>query len=337
MVAMGRRKTKNKDLPPRLFVRKGKKTTTYYYIPSLGDRKPINLGHVLNDALFKWAELEAGRDITGNNTFAYIANQYKRDIVRLKSPATQKDNARELKNLLAVFGRADINIIEPHHVRKYLTTRGKTAKIRANREKALLSHIFNYAREQGYTKNANPCAGIRGFKEDGRDRYVSDEEYNAVWNAAHQTVQDAMDLMLYTGQRPADVLKMTRGDIRDSALWITQNKTGTKRRIAIEGEFANIINRLLTRDRKADSVYLVADKDGQPLKFWTLTDRFKRARVMADIHFQMRDIRPKNATDEDDFEAAHKRLGHSTRTMTEHYIKNRKGDLVKPGKGVKRD
>lgn len=337
MAAMGRQKTKNKDLPPRLFARKGKKRITYYYTPSIGDRKPINLGHELSAALMKWAELEAGRDLSGNATFAYIAKQYERDVIVLKSPATQKDNAREIKNLLAVFGKADINVIEPHHVRKYLTARGKTAKVRANREKALLSHIYNYAREQGYTKNANPCAGIRGFEESGRDRYVRDTEYNAVWNVAHPTVQDVMDLMLYTGQRPADVLKMTRQDIWDNALWVTQNKTGTKRGIALEGEFKAIIERCKNRQRKAESVYLVADENGQPLKFWTLTDRFKRARATAGVNFQLRDIRPKNATDEDDFEVAHKRLGHSTRAMTEKYIRNRKGQRVQPGKGVKRD
>mgnify|MGYP002134247567 FL=1 len=35
-----------------------------------------------------------------------------------------------------------------------------------------------------------------------------------------------MDLALLTGQRPADVLKLTRADIRDGALHLKQNKTG---------------------------------------------------------------------------------------------------------------
>lgn len=34
-----------------------------------------------------------------------------------------------------------------HHVRGYLDKRGLAAKARANREKALLSHMFNKARE----------------------------------------------------------------------------------------------------------------------------------------------------------------------------------------------
>lgn len=44
--------------------------------------------------------------------------------------------------------------IEPRHVRQYLAWRSPKAKIRTNREKALLSHIWNWARGEGYTKLA---------------------------------------------------------------------------------------------------------------------------------------------------------------------------------------
>ncbi|KQV85815.1 hypothetical protein ASC91_24655 [Pelomonas sp. Root1237] len=46
----------------------------------------------------------------------------------------------------AVFGRMQIDAIKPHHVRGYMDKRGQQAKARANREKALLSHLFNKAR-----------------------------------------------------------------------------------------------------------------------------------------------------------------------------------------------
>ena len=72
--------------------------------------------------------------------------------------------------------------------------RGQQAKARANREKALLSHLFNKAREWGYTDATNPCQGVKGFKESGRDRYVNDDEFQAVWDKADQTTRDAMDL-----------------------------------------------------------------------------------------------------------------------------------------------
>ena len=79
--------------------------------------------------------------------------------------------------------------------------------MRANREKALFSHIFNKAREWGYTAAPNPCAGVKGFTERGRDAYIEDVTYKAVWDAADWPTRDAMDLAYLTGQRPADVLK----------------------------------------------------------------------------------------------------------------------------------
>ena len=65
-------------------------------------------------------------------------------------------------------------------MRQYLWERGKTAPVRANKEKALLSAIWNFARECGYTALANPCAGVKEHKESGRDVYVEDEIFAAV-------------------------------------------------------------------------------------------------------------------------------------------------------------
>lgn len=67
--------------------------------------------------------------------------------------------ARQGLALNAVFGPVLIENIKPHHVRAYLDKRGQTAKARANREKALLSHTFNRAREWGYTEAPNPAKG----------------------------------------------------------------------------------------------------------------------------------------------------------------------------------
>jgi hypothetical protein len=46
--------------------------------------------------------------------------------------------------------------------------------------RALFSHIFNEARGWGYTASQNLCQGVRGFKETGRTRYVTDSEFNQV-------------------------------------------------------------------------------------------------------------------------------------------------------------
>ena len=223
-----------------------------------------------------------------------------------------------------------IDAIAPMHIREYMDIRGQVAKVRANREKALFSHLFNKAREWGYTATQNPCQGVKGFKEIGRSRYITDAEFDQVKAQAHFTVVDAMDMALLTGQRPADVLKLKRTDIRDGALWIVQNKTGARLGIEITGELASTISRINERPRQAISAYLIQDENGQPLTQCALRSRFDKARLLAKVDFQFRDIRAKAATDTGDLAHSQTLLGHKNREMTEHYVKARVGERVKP-------
>jgi hypothetical protein len=81
----------------------------------------------------------------------------------------------------------------------------RSAKTRANREIALLSHVFNIAREWGLTNRENPGQGVRKNKETPRDYYANDAVWKAVYQKGEIELQEAMDLAYLTGQRPADV------------------------------------------------------------------------------------------------------------------------------------
>ena len=211
---MGRRRQSNYDDPPR-FHKKGK---VWYHVSGTLPRLWTKLSNDRAEALRLWAQRESVPEDDSTKLFSVVAKRYVREIFPSKSIQTRKDNDKELANLLKVFAHMPIDAIAPMHVREYMDIRGQAAKVRANREKALLSHIFNKAREWGYTSLQNPCQGVKGFKETGRSRYITDDEFDQVKAHAHFTVIDAMDLALLTGQRPADVLKLKRTDIRDGAL-----------------------------------------------------------------------------------------------------------------------
>lgn len=266
-----------------------------------------------------------------NVTFGQVSAAYREEVIPKKARLTQRDNLREIALLEAAFSTMPIDLIKPHHIKKYLDERAKAAPIRANRERALFSHVFNFARTSGYTDAANSCAGVRGNRETGRDRYVEHAEFQAVWACAHYTVQDAMDLAYLTGQRPADVLKINRSDIQNGALLVTQNKTGTKLRINITGELKTLLERILGRsDGKDGRERLLVDESGYRLSYDALWNRFAKAREAAGVNFQFRDLRAKAATDTGDLAAAQKLLGHKSRAMTEHYTRNRLGERVNP-------
>ncbi|WP_240156791.1 hypothetical protein [Burkholderia sp. Ap-962] len=76
-----------------------------------------------------------------------------------------------------------------------------------------------------------------------------------------------MDLAYLTGQRPADVLKLDERDVRDGVLSIRQNKTGTRLRIEVIGELANLLARMSARKhgRNPRATRLIVDEDGKPL------------------------------------------------------------------------
>lgn len=288
---MGRRRTVDLHLPPHLYCKHGR----YYYDAGGKPRKWIPLGPDLSEARRRWAVLEGQQEAPEDRTLAVVARRYEREVIPLKARRTQADNTRQLANLLAVFGEIPVDEITPVDVREYMDRRGRQAKVQANREKALLSHIINQARQWGYTTVANPCMGVRSFPESGRERFVTDDEFDAVRGAAHRTVGDAMALALLTGQRPADVLKMCRDDIRDGALHVAQNKTGKRIAIALTGELASLVEKLLAHAKAP--AYLIANDDGSAVTAQQLRGRFEKAREAAKVNFQFRDIRAKSGTE----------------------------------------
>lgn len=139
-----------------------------------------------------------------------------------------------------------------------------------------------------------------------------------------------MDIALLTGQRPADVLKLQCADIRDGALFVAQSKTGAKRAIELLGELAEVIERVSSRPRVRRSAFLIQDDDGKPLSLLALRGRFDKARKAAGVSFQFRDIRAKTASDTGDLAHSQRLLGYRNRDMTEHYVRERVGQRVRP-------
>ena len=323
---MGRKRQGNFDDPPRFH----KKGNIWYHVSGTLPRKWTKLSKDRAEALRQWAQREGVQEDDSTRFFSVVARRYVREVFPTKGVQTRWDNEKELANLLKVFAHMPIDTIAPMHIREYLDIRGQVAKVRANREKALFSHIFNKAREWGYTATPNPCQGVKGFRETGRSRYVTDAEFDQVKAHAHATVIDAMDLALLTGQRPADVLKLKHADIRDGALWIVQNKTSARLGIEITGELATTIARINARPYDMTSAYLIQNANGQPLTKDALRSRFDKARTLAGVSFQFRDIRAKAATDTGDLAHSQKLLAHKSRGMTEHYVKARMGERVKP-------
>ncbi|OCA57918.1 integrase [Xylella fastidiosa subsp. pauca 11399] len=308
---MGRKPIKTGTIP-RFRVRPQKSGVVHYYYDHGGTpRKETPLGRDYGLAIKRWAELEHAQITPAIAvTFRHVAERYRAEVIPTKARSTQQMHHIYLNYLLQFFDDppAPFEAIRPVDIRKYLDWR--TSKVSANREISVFSHLWNWARSKGLTDLANPCAGIRRNKESGRDVYIDDATYRAVYQAADQTLRDAMDLAYLTGQRVADVIAMDERHIVNGALEICQAKTGAKLAITITGELAVLIKRIY---------------------------RFDNARVAAGIAkevFQFRDLRAKAATNKadlaGDIRQAQAQLGHTSVVMTEHYVRKRKGAKVTP-------
>ena len=295
-----------------------RKQGRYYY-----GRNQIALGDNLPAALRRYAEIHGSIVAGAEPTFADAAREYLRSEVHSKRPVTQREYRRQLTKLIAVFGRMPLASIRPGDIRRYMQLRGGT--VSATREKALFSAVFNFARGIDLTEAANPCAGIKG-RGSKRDRYVEDTELAAVYAVASQPVRDFLDLAYLTGQRPGDILRMTRADVKNGALWVQQAKTGAKVRIAIAGPLEEVLARLTSRP--VASLRLVADERGQALTLGAIRKRFVSDCAKAGVRFQLRDVRAKAGTDLEDARKANALLGHAAMTTTDVYLRRRAGERV---------
>lgn len=329
----------------------GKIWTGYYYNGrnADGSRVEIPLGTDLVAAKRKWADLEGAPPPADTGLMKHVFDQYVRDILPKKGVKTQREYLGALKQLRAVFDDAPINSIKPTTIATYRDAR--SAPVRANREIAMLSVVFNLAREWGLTTAENPCRGVRKNKETPRSYYAEDDVWDAVYGTACDDLRAAMDLAYLTGQRPADVRKMRRGDVVNGEVKVRQNKTGQilRIRLTIEGQrtgLGDCIDRLWIRSEPCKSGHLICTLQGNPLTEKMLRGRYDKARAKAAEHaekdgdeglaerirsFQFRDIRPKAGSEIASLAGASQLLGHTNQAITKR-VYRRKGELVDPTK-----
>lgn len=349
-MGMGRKPTVNLNLPPRMRARKQKSGRMFYYYDAGGKpRREIPLGMDYTLAVRKWSELhQDSAPLAAAPTIKTAWDKYVQIVLPTKSSGTQRDYLKSSRNILEFFNDppAPLDEIHPMHIRQYMDWRGKATKTRANRERALISTLWNHARAWGYTSQPNPCAGISGFAEPPRKVYVHDDVFEVVYQSACQPARDALDLAYLTAQRPADVANLYETDIDDGKLNIQQGKTGKRLKIRVIGQLAALIERIRERKQayRVHSLALIVDEHGKPLSQRAIWERFQKAKACAiECHpkmtakieeFQLRDLRAKGGTDkavkENDVRAAQRILGHSHIAMTERYVREIAGDEVDP-------
>jgi integrase len=151
--------------------------------------------------------------------------------------------------LLPEFGSKKAKDISRRDVRLFLERKAQTAPIMANRTRALLKKIYNWA-IMSEIVDANPVYLLPApAKEHRRERVLTKDEIINVWNAINADVRDSddshrkmktlsagiMKLRLLTAQRGAEVMSMEWSELELDTGWWTipakKTKNGLSHRV----------------------------------------------------------------------------------------------------------
>ena len=288
------------------------------------------------EAVQAWAQFADNQEIVA--TMNDLFDRYMMEVAPLKAKETYRSNLKQMPKLRAAFGHIPPEAITPVHIYRYLDVRGKTAPVSANRDKALLSHVFTMAIRWGAAQN-NPCRNVKRLPEKRRDRYITDKEFLAVKKLASPLIACVMDFAYLTGQRLSDILKVKLADIGDDGISIEIGKTKNKILIEWSDALCAVIAESKRIRGRVTGLYLFCNRKGRPYTrdgFSSLWQRLMKEVVAEGVlteRFRFHDIRRKSATDLEKAsgrEQARRLLGHGSQQMTGVYISGKQS--VKPVK-----
>ncbi len=261
-----------------------------------------------------------------------MIDRYLNEVSPEKAESSYESDLKRAKFLKISFGDMSPEDITPVHIYKYLDKRGLRGQVSADREFALLSHIFSFAIRWGVV-TSNPCTHVRKFSEKRRSCNISDHEFNAILSIAQYPINYAMQLTYFMGLRPKEVLYLKIENISNEGFLIELTKTKHsvgKKLVLWTTQLRFLTDELIKLNKlKSKNGSLLCNKSGYNYTydgFSTLWQKLMRKAVKEGIiqeSFQFRDIRHKAATDIERFlgrEAARQLLGHTSQNTTARYI-----------------
>ncbi len=290
----------------------------------------MNLGRDFAQAMGRWAEI-VGRP-ERMTTMGDIMDRYMREVAPGKAPRTYRNNIREMRSLRAVFGDMQARDVTPLDIYAYMDARA--ARVAANREKALLSHVLQYAIRWGVAKE-NLCRHVSRNSEKPRNRYITDAELALFLSVCPPLLQAYVGLKRLTGLRCGDMLSIKLADLTEDGLAVTQNKTESRLLFEWSPELRAAIDVAKGLPRSVRGLHLFCTRRGQPYTpagFRSIWQRAMAKAVKARLErFTEHDLRAKVITDARDLgQDAQRIAGHKTSAMTDRYVKARKVERVKP-------
>ncbi len=212
---------------------------------------------------------------------------------------SHENDVQIAKRLKAYFGNGPLRSINPDIVEGYLTQRRKAgnqarngralSNATLNRDLALLKCITRRAVLNGLL-DRNPIEGVRGFKEESRDRTLTQEEYEALLKRCSPRLKAVVQLAYWTGMRRGEILglRWDQVDVHQKVINLeaTDTKTREKREIPLTEMLVNLLQKT---PRTVGSPYVFTYKGKRVISIKTA---FRKACRKAEVKdFRFHDLR----------------------------------------------
>jgi integrase len=367
---MGRRRaTTNHGMEPRVYQRRG----AYYYVHrETGKWEPLGRdlaeanarARLYNDpagefgTMVYWLDMflvDCEARVKAGAMAQRTHDDYKQAITG--TPANEKRKTAAKPGALRAFFAPPITPtdVDPEMVQTFLDDNAALGRpTQANREKAALSSCLGWLIRKGKVPGLkiNPClraSGIKRNPESKRERYVTHEDYRAVYAVAHPSVQLMMEITYRTLQRPeSDIIGWTTAVLATDAgkrlFRFKQSKTGQSMRVEIPPALDAMVRASIGSVPKLHQP-LVRTRDGHAYTYDGLSAMLKRSiRKASDARtktggepiqsFGFRDLKGKGATDMwragVPIEQIQHLCGHADKRTTEIYVKQRWHEAAQP-------
>lgn len=258
-------------------------------------------------------------------------------LVYLKAEKDKRSHRRDLdaaRHLTPYFTGKNLSVLGAQDIRGYVEhRRGKVKPATINRELCLFSTAINYARRELEWDIPNPISGRRLKQCEGRVRWITEAEAQALIHAAELEpnaphLADFIRLALNTGCRKQELLGLewSRVDLKSDLVFLEARHTKTAKRRSIPLNKQSRVSLLSRANFRAQycpaSPWVFAHKDGSRIK--DVKRSFVTACRRAGIEdFRIHDMRHTCAawliSANVPLTAVRDLLGHTTIKMTERY------------------
>lgn len=261
-------------------------------------------------------EREVANDVSGTLQWLlanYIASPQFAD----KADSTQAEQRRQSSKICAyprgrgqVFGSAPLSAITPGVIQKYLDARAEDGAPKSgNREMALISAAWSWARARDLTTVPNPCTVVKRNKETARQHYASDDDYNK-WieylktSKAPEYLWIVSEIAYICLMRKSEVLTALKTQVLDEG-FDTLRKKGSRDAITSwSPRLQDAVASAQKNPRVRFSQYLVTRGDGSPVSISGFNSAWQRhmkiaVETLGITRFTTHDLKHKGATDSD--------------------------------------